>query len=121
PPDLTRTSLPEALRRIVDRAAAGCSADLAFRVDGEPRGLATEHEVALLRATQEALTNVRRHAGATRAQVRLAYEPHGVSLLVVDDGCGFDPSAASDGYGLAGMRARANRIGGTVTLVAAPG
>jgi signal transduction histidine kinase len=121
PPDLSRTSLPEALRRIVDRAARDGATEIELTVDGAPRGLATEHEVALMRTTQEALTNVRRHAAATRVEVRLGYDPHAVSLRVTDDGCGFEPSAAGHGYGLAGMRARANRIGGTVTVEAMPG
>ncbi len=123
PPDLSQTSLPEALRRLVDRAIvqSGLIADLA--VTGVPRGLPTAHEVALLRTAQEALTNVQRHSGAGRVSVALAYEPTGVSLLVADDGCGFDPArpANGGGYGLEGMRARATRIGGTVTVDAAPG
>ena len=123
PPDLTRTSLPEALRRIVARAddEPGLRAELV--VTGTPCGLPTEHEVALLRAAQEALTNVRRHAGASRVEVSLAYEPAGVSLRVCDDGCGFDPEATprDGGYGLAGMRARASRIGGAVSVEASPG
>jgi signal transduction histidine kinase len=122
PPDLTRTSLPEALRRIVDRASAAPGGPRAVLVvDGTPRGLPTEHEVALLRTTQEALTNVWRHADATRVDVRLAYGPGGVSLRVRDDGRGFDPQALRDGYGLVGMRARATRVGGAVSLTAAPG
>jgi signal transduction histidine kinase len=117
PPDLTSTSLPEALRRIVDRA--GPPAVLV--VAGTPRGLPTEQEVALLRTTQEALTNVRRHADATRVEVHLDYAPDTVSLRVCDDGRGFDPDSAGSGYGLAGMRARAGRVGGAVTVAAAPG
>jgi signal transduction histidine kinase len=121
PPDLTRTSLPEALRRIVERAAGDGLAEPVLSIVGSPRGLPTEHEVALLRTTQEALTNARRHAGAARVEVRLDYEPDRVSLRVTDDGCGFDPDAVRDGYGLAGMRSRAGRVGGTVSVTAAPG
>jgi signal transduction histidine kinase len=123
PPDLTRTSLPEALRRLVERADAEPGLTAVLAVDGTPRGLPAEHEVALLRAGQEALANVRRHAGASRVEVTLEYLADRVSLRVRDDGCGFDPAVPGpvDGYGLAGMRARASRIGGAVHIAAAPG
>jgi signal transduction histidine kinase len=121
PPDLTSTSLPEALRRIVDRAGAATGPRAILTVAGTPRGLPTEQEVALLRTTQEALTNVRRHADATRVEVDLAYGPDAVTLRVRDDGRGFDPDAPGPGYGLPGMRARAVRVGGVVSVAAAPG
>jgi signal transduction histidine kinase len=121
PPELSSTSLPEALRRIVERAGftPGPAAELV--VSGTPRGLPAEREVAMLRVTQEALTNVRRHAAATRVEVDLAYRPECVSLRVCDDGRGFDPDAPRSGDGLAGMRARATRVGGVVSVTAAPG
>jgi len=122
PPDLTRTSLPEALRRLVARADGEDGLRAVLAVTGEPRGLPAEHEVTLLRATQEALTNVRRHAGAGRVDVTLAYGPGRVTLTVRDDGRGFDPAVpAPDGYGLAAMRLRAGRIGGVVAVDTAPG
>jgi signal transduction histidine kinase len=122
PPDLGRTSLPEALRRLVERAGVESELVAGLAVTGDPHGLPAEHEVALLRAAQEALTNVRRHASASRVDVTLGYEPDAVRLRVRDDGCGFDPDAAANGgYGLAGMRARAARIGGAVNVLAAPG
>lgn len=118
PPDLSQTSLPEALRRLVDRA--GLRAELV--VSGTPRRLSTEHEVALLRTAQEALTNVRRHADASKVAVLLDYGDAGVSLRVTDDGCGFDPAAvAAGGFGLEGMRSRAAGVGGVVTVDAQPG
>jgi signal transduction histidine kinase len=123
PPDLTRTSLPEALRRLVARVDAEPGLTAALSVTGTPRGLPAEHEVALLRAGQEALANVRRHAGASRVEVTLGYLKDRVSLRVRDDGCGFDPAVPvrADGYGLASMRARASQIGGAVHVTAAPG
>jgi signal transduction histidine kinase len=123
PPDLTRTSLPEALRRLVERADAEPGLTAGLSVTGTPRGLPAEHEVALLRAGQEALANVRRHAGASRVGVALGYLEDRVSLRISDDGCGFDPAVPTrpDGYGLSGMRARASQIGGTVHVTAAPG
>jgi signal transduction histidine kinase len=121
PPDLSSTSLPEALRRIIERAGStpGPAAELV--VTGTPRGLPADREVALLRVTQEALTNARRHADATRVEVGLAYGPDGVTLRVCDDGRGFDPDAPRTGDGLAGMRARATRVGGVVSVTATLG
>jgi signal transduction histidine kinase len=123
PPDLTSTSLPQALRRIVERsnAAPEPSPQAALTVTGTPRGLPPEHEVALLRAAQEALTNARRHSDASRVEVSLAYAAAAVSLEVRDDGRGFDPRLPRDGYGLAGMRTRAERIGAAVSVQATPG
>jgi signal transduction histidine kinase len=122
PPDLTETSLPEALRRIVERADSTLGPAVDLTVTGAPYGLPAEHEVALLRSAQEAITNARRHSGARAATVTLDYAPGEVTLQVRDDGRGFDPETPSDnGYGLAGMRARVGGIGGTMALLAAPG
>ncbi len=122
PPDLARTSLPEALKRIVERVDAEPGLRATLKVAGRPSGLPAEHEVTLLRSVQEALTNVRRHSGATTVEVSLAYSSDDVSLTVRDNGCGFDPDAMRDeGYGLTGMRARANGIGGALDIVTAPG
>ena len=66
-------------------------------------------EVVLLRVCQEALANVRKHAHAQSATVRLGYDPDAVRLEVSDDGAGFDPARGSGGFGLRGMRARSPR------------
>ena len=92
----------------------------AFRITGRAAALPTAVEVVLLRAAQEALTNVRRHAAAHEAAVLLAYAPRPVRLVVRDDGRGFDPAAA-DGFGLTGMRARAEQVGGTLAVRSDPG
>lgn len=70
-------------------------------------------EEALYRIAQEALHNVVKHAGARRARVEIDRHPEGVRVRIEDDGQGFDPLAVPDGHlGLAGMRARAERLGG---------
>ena len=121
PPDLVHTSFPEALRRLVQRFGSGAGPRVELAVTGTPRGLPAEHEMALLRMAQESLTNVRRHAGAARVAVTLAYLPGRLSLRIADDGKGFDPEAPHDGYGLAGLKARAQGIGAAATVEAAPG
>jgi signal transduction histidine kinase len=77
---------------------------------------------ALYRIAQEAMQNAVKHARPSRLEVRLAREPEGLSLAVRDDGIGFDPSAAYPGHlGLRSMRERAERLGGTLEILSAPG
>ncbi|HEU5109515.1 MAG TPA: sensor histidine kinase, partial [Micromonosporaceae bacterium] len=101
PPDLRATSLVEALRRLVERTGPELGVEIGFAVDGTPRAVPANQEVVLFRATQEALTNVGRHSGAHRAEVRLGFAGSGVSLTVCDDGRGFPPGNGSGGFGLA--------------------
>lgn len=93
-------------------------------VDFDPH-LSPNAEVQLLRIIQEALANVRKHAGATRARVRLALEPGAVTASIEDDGVGFDPAAlgraALPRFGLSTMRERAEAIDGTLEIASAPG
>ena len=81
-----------------------------------------ETEETLYRIAQEALHNVVKHAGAREVRLDVYRVADGVRLRVVDDGRGFDPAGVPDGHlGLAGMRSRAERLGGTLTVTAAPG
>jgi signal transduction histidine kinase len=118
---LNSAPLADALARLTDRVAAETGIQAGFDVHGQPRSLGTGTEVVLLRVCQEALTNVRRHARARSAQVRLSYAGCCVRLEVADDGIGFDPDLLNGGYGLRGMRARAGEIGGTLMVRSAPG
>jgi signal transduction histidine kinase len=120
PADLQAAPLPEAVGRLVDRFGRETGRPAGFTVAGEARALPANQEVVLLRAAQEALANVRKHAAAGRVTVTLAYgEP--VRLTVADDGTGFDPAATTGGYGLAGLRRRAAEVGGTVDITSGPG
>jgi signal transduction histidine kinase len=121
PPHLRHASLPEALRQLVDRVGPELGAQARLTVTGEPCPLATDEEVVLLRAAQEALVNVRRHATAGRVDVNLAYRPGAVTLRVADDGRGFDPGSRGAGFGLDGMRARVAPVDGTLLVQTAPG
>ncbi|NLG27828.1 MAG: sensor histidine kinase, partial [Chloroflexi bacterium] len=84
---------------------------------------APDTELAVYRVVQEALTNVARHAEATRVDVVLTRRDGRVIAIVEDDGAGFDPSGAGDGQGLGlvGMRERAELLGGTLTVESSPG
>jgi signal transduction histidine kinase len=121
PVPLARASLADALARLAGRAGEELGVRTDFAVRGSPRPLGTGTEVVLLRVCQEALSNVRKHAGATLVRVALSYCDEGVRLEVTDDGAGFDPEHAGGGFGLRGMRARVSEIGGELTVRSAPG
>ncbi|WP_026924015.1 sensor histidine kinase [Glycomyces arizonensis] len=97
--------------------AAGAS----FEVEGEPRHLAPAKAVALVRAVQEALRNVDKHAAGADVRVRLAYRESDVAVSVADDGPGFDPGAPSSGFGLLGARNRMIGLGGAFEVDTSPG
>lgn len=77
--------------------------------------------LALYRAAQETLTNVQRHAQAQEVWLELALELNSITLLVKDDGRGFDSTEVQTGFGLAGLRERAAHLGGQFHLESTPG
>jgi signal transduction histidine kinase len=90
------------------------------QVDGVGERLPTRHQAELLRILQEALTNVRRHADATRVRVSLVPTDAGARLTVTDNGRGFDPGQATGSrYGLRSMRERAGIIGAELRIESA--
>ncbi|MEU2198717.1 sensor histidine kinase [Isoptericola sp. NPDC019482] len=124
PPDLDRTTLVAALRRVAERQPL----DVAVHTAGDVRPLPVPVETALLRVAQSALANVAEHSGADHARLTLTYERDTVTLDVVDDGHGFDPAvvgaaarASGRGFGLPSVRSRAAELGGTVALETSPG
>ena len=121
PAQLEGAPLHEALGRLTDRIGAELAIASRFEVCGPARPLPPTAEVVLLRAAQEALANVRKHARAADVRVILSYEPHAVRLDVRDDGAGFDPDRVSGGYGLRGMRSRILQVGGSLLVRARPG
>lgn len=121
PEPLEGASLPQALRRVAARWAEETGVAAQVAVTGEPVALHPEAEVTLLRAAQEALTNVRKHAQARQVNITLSYMEDQVALDVQDDGVGFDSSAATAGFGLAAMRQRVEQLGGTVVVESAAG
>jgi PAS domain S-box-containing protein len=83
-----------------------------------------DRSTVVYRVLQESLTNVVRHARASKVAVTFRHDPHGnVVLEVRDDGCGFDPAQAArpNALGLLGMRERALLHGGSLTVTAVPG
>lgn len=130
PAALSGASLPDAIGRLVSRFDVAATE---FAVAGEARPLPMAAEVVLLRAAQEALANVRKHAAAAEVKLRLVYGPSTVTLEVRDNGRGLTPtvvgaatpggaeSGAGGGFGLAAMRARVEQLGGTLDAAGAPG
>lgn len=101
--------------------------DTTLHVEGDPSGLSAPEQIVLFRIIQEALSNVRRHSGATHAGVWLRFDATRVSCEVADDGAGFDPTVRGtarfgrEPYGLASMHERARMLGGECVVESARG
>jgi signal transduction histidine kinase len=124
PDSLEQRSLPDAIERTAVRWTGETSIPLTTTITGNPIALHPDIEVTLLRATQEALNNIRKHAQATAVQLTLSYMEDVVILDVQDNGVGLNgaaPTPLSGGYGLQAMRERAEICGGYVTLESDPG
>jgi len=125
PPLLDELGLVPALRWLVERFTGAEGLQVELEADeGEVGRLGPELEGLLYRAAQEALTNVVRHARATRARVELTRAEGRVRLTVEDDGQGFDVGRAlrrGEGLGLQGLRERAALAGGTLRISSRPG
>ena len=118
---LENRSLPGALRALVDRWETETGVSTRFKSVNGSRPLPPGVEAALYRVCQEALNNTGRHAGAGRVTVRLVSTPEAVSLLVEDDGRGFDPSQVPGGrHGIVGMRERVEMLGGALRVDSNP-
>ncbi|MEU1914882.1 sensor histidine kinase [Streptomyces massasporeus] len=126
PVALADAGLPEALKKTVAEWGERTGARAEFTVTGTTEQLHEEVAATLLRIAQEALSNISRHAAASRAGVTLSFLGEEVILDIRDDGSGFDPLAVpartgTGGFGLPGMRARAERIAGSLTVESEPG
>lgn len=105
---------------LLDRARAG-GLEAALEVTGHPRDVPAEVDGAAYRIVQEALTNVRRHAGPATATVQVTYAPDRVILQVDDDGVGQQGAPSGSGLGLIGMRERTTVLGGQLVAQGRPG
>jgi signal transduction histidine kinase/ligand-binding sensor domain-containing protein len=123
--ELEGTELTIALPEIAKRLVGGAAVRTAMHVAGTPQRLGPVTEKALIRIFQEAMANALKHSHAGSIEIQLRYEEAGLVLAVKDDGRGFDAERAIPlavgHYGLTGMRERAERIGGRMTLTSAPG
>ncbi len=114
--DAVRPPLPEALQALVHEAGL----PVTVRIAGDARPLAPGIEHALFRSAQEGLTNIRKHAAATAADLTLDFsEQHRVKLVVSDNGRG--AAGTATGFGLVGIRERLAVIGGRAEAGDRPG
>ena len=124
-PTLAGGDFPAALRTAAADCVRGTKLELEYNVGGAPRPVDPDVEAVLVRVTQEAITNVVKHADARTVRVTLAFEARRVRLSVVDDGRGFavasDFQAYGGHWGLLGMRERASQVHGKFSLRSALG
>jgi signal transduction histidine kinase len=127
PPQLDDLGLVAAMRWYLDRQSRIAGLEVRFTADPRIGRLAADVETACFRIAQEAVTNVLRHAGASRIGIELALRDPQLELLVEDDGAGFDVAAAqrrageNAGLGMIGMQERAALMGGRIDWESAPG
>jgi signal transduction histidine kinase len=121
PEPLEGCRLSEALSDVAERWSALNGIPAQVTTTGTARPVDPEVEFALLRAAQEALANVARHAHATRVGLTISYMESEVALDVRDDGVGFDPATPDHGFGLVAMRQRIAALSGTLQVESEPG
>lgn len=120
PTALGEESLVAAIRRLCDNLTAESGISVSVSVDERLPTLGIAADVVLLRAAQEALANIRKHALASVVCVELSAGGSAVRLLLADNGIGV-VGARPDGFGLRGMRARVAQVGGTMAVSGTPG
>jgi len=120
PPLLDDLGIEPAVRQLVTEFKELSSIDVRLQVELDERNVHISEEIALClyRILQESLTNISRHAGATRVTIKLAVESGALILVVTDNGSGFDPGRMGElqGWGLQGMRERAGLVGGELEI-----
>ena len=125
PSVLNSMDISEALRTYVERWAYRTGIDAEFRFLGRPDRLDLEIEANLYRVAQEALNNISKHAGASSVAVLLEVGDEDLSLIIEDNGRGFDPGRhqtdSGGGFGLSGMHDRAKLIGGELEIESTTG
>jgi signal transduction histidine kinase len=126
PAALDELGLRTALEALVDRhhEQSGFEIDAALDLPAhtsERARLDGDLETAVYRLVQEALTNIAKHARAHRVRVAISAADGELLVEVQDDGAGFDPELASDGFGLAGMRERVALAGGSLSVESGAG
>ena len=120
PEPLEQSSLPEALARVAAQWSGQNDIPCTVTCTGDCLPLPPNIEVILLRATQEALNNVAKHARASQVSITLSYMPDVVMLDVQDDGAGMAPGQ-DGGVGLNAMRRRLAQVDGSLAIESAPG
>ena len=122
PAPLEGHNLPEALHNLVKTLPATGQLKVTLQVNGDSRPLPVRLEDGLFRIAQEALTNVARHASASSAWLQLSYLPEEITMVIEDNGMGFDAQNIPPGrFGLIGLNERVRMLGGHLKLESSPG
>lgn len=127
PSALDDLGLASAIRSYADERLRASDTNVSVTITGDDRKIADEMATAIFRIVQEAINNIAKHSQAGNAKIALDFQDSEVSVLVEDDGRGFDPEAvtlplaAGQGLGLLGMRERAELFVGTVEIDSSPG
>lgn len=121
PQVLQNVDLSTAMNELAAKMSLGANLRAQFTLVGTAFPLPAEWEDNLLRIGQELVTNALRHALASELQIELTFAPGQVTLQITDNGCGFDVAAPRDGFGLVGMRERADSMGGRMSIRSATG
>src|SRR6185503_19463677 len=109
-----------ALKLYARQFAARTGLAVTVRARGLPAALPPSHQIALYRLLQGGLSNVVKHARATRVRVTVGPRGRQVAMVIEDDGVGFDPATSRQAFGLAAMRDRAASLGGRFDVRSRP-
>lgn len=116
PIELQGKNLEEALAGYLADWSRQSAIHTTDRYSGRQDPIPADVQYALLRVTQEALSNAARHSGASALHLELIFRQAAVTLVINDDGQGFDVQTRSDGVGLSSMRERVEDLGGTFSM-----
>jgi two-component system sensor histidine kinase DegS len=123
PMALDDLGLAPTIKRLLDvmRERTGVLSDV--HISGQEQRFDPSIEIGIFRVVQEALTNIEKHAQASSVRVRLDFRQQTISVLIEDDGSGFDTSvsAGAEHFGLTGMKERISLIGGEIKISSHPG
>jgi len=118
---LADRQLDQALRQLGDEVRERSRETVNVEVDAALAAQLSSRSADIVQVTREALSNVTRHARASRADVRLERQGSNAVLIIQDDGVGIHPGTDSSGNGLRNMRERAARLGGTLEMTSGTG
>jgi signal transduction histidine kinase len=111
----------EALRKLIREVEASTGMRVRLTLDRDLAGKLAAHASDLVKLIREALSNAARHGRARQCDISLSRSAEGVLLSIADDGVGFELAASLIGDGIANMRERADRLGGSLRIASIPG
>jgi signal transduction histidine kinase len=116
PEQIEKASLVEAVEEVAARWSAENRVQVKMKVTGTPRTLPSSAETALLRISQEAMHNIKKHAQAKNVNITFSFMEEMFVMDIADDGLGFDPSKNRNGFGMKTMRDRIEELNGMLTI-----